>query len=112
MAQYKDSATAVVAEVDCTSEDSTRICSDNSIEGYPTLKYGDPSDLQPYEGKRTRKALAAFAKKNLNPTCTPTSLEHCSEDQKIIIEELRSQGSEALKKLVADAEAQKEEIKK
>jgi hypothetical protein len=66
------SATGIVADVDCTAEDSKQLCEANGVEGYPTLKYGDPVDLQTYEGGRTYKELMKFAKANLAaPPCGP-----------------------------------------
>jgi len=43
----------LIAEVDCTAEESESICEENGIEGFPTLKYGDADFLESYEGKQT-----------------------------------------------------------
>jgi glutathione peroxidase-family protein len=37
---YKDHATILIAEVDCTLEENDELCEENSIQGFPTLKYG------------------------------------------------------------------------
>ena len=35
----------MIAEVDCTAEDSEQVCDDNGVEGFPTLKFGESSFL-------------------------------------------------------------------
>lgn len=35
----------MIAEVDCTAEDSEQVCDENGVEGFPTLKFGDSSFL-------------------------------------------------------------------
>ena len=36
----------LVADVDCTSNDGKALCEKVGVRGFPTLKYGDPDDLQ------------------------------------------------------------------
>lgn len=35
----------MIAEVDCTAEDSEQVCDENGVEGFPTLKFGESSFL-------------------------------------------------------------------
>merc|ERR1712060_569637 len=58
------------------------LCSQVSIQGYPAIKYGDPINLEDYEGGRDFESLKAFAKKNLGPTCGPANLDLCDADKK------------------------------
>merc|ERR1740129_1331525 len=58
------------------------LCSDIGVQGYPTIKYGDPNNLEDYKGGRDLKALTAFAKENLGPTCGPANLDLCDDDKK------------------------------
>ena len=44
------------------------------MRGFPTIKYGDPSDLQAYEGGRDEKALKKFAEEKLVPMCSVKNL--------------------------------------
>jgi len=81
MKEYKDSASVVIADVDCTAGGKD-LCSDIGVQGYPTIKYGDPNNLEDYKGGRDLKALTAFAKENLGPTCGPTNLDLCDDDKK------------------------------
>merc|ERR1712232_1023755 len=57
-------------------------------EGFPTIKWGDPSNLESYEGGRDLKALKKFAKENLKPLCSPTNIDLCDDEKKKQINEL------------------------
>merc|ERR1719271_1245534 len=52
MAEYKDSTTVLIADVDCTASGKD-LCNEIGVRGYPTIKSGDPSDLQDYKGGRS-----------------------------------------------------------
>lgn len=86
MDDFKDSPTALVADVDCTTEGKD-LCETHGVQGFPTIKYGDPSDLQEYNGGRSYEDLKAFADENLGPTCGPgENIVHCDETVKAAIE--------------------------
>jgi len=95
MAEFADSKTALVADVDCTA-DGKPLCDGNGVKGFPTIKYGNPSDLQDYQGGRDFDALLEFANENLGPTCSPDNLDLCSDDKKAEIKKLSDMGEEAL----------------
>jgi len=86
MKKYADSESVLVADVDCTA-DGQSLCEEVGVEGYPTIKYGDPNDLQDYEGEREFKDLNKFVKNELGPQCGPSNLDLCSEEKKKQIEE-------------------------
>jgi protein disulfide-isomerase A6 len=88
MEEFKDSKTALVADVDCTVEED--LCGKHGVEGYPTIKHGDPAALQDYQGGREYDDLLTFAKENLGPTCGPKNLDLCDEAQKKEIEEAQA----------------------
>eukprot|EP00493_Phyllostaurus_siculus_P014484 UN14708 len=46
--EYKDSTTALIADVDCTAAGKP-LCDANGVQGFPTIKYGNPSALEKYE---------------------------------------------------------------
>ena len=77
----------LVAEVDCTA-DGKALCDTNGVKGFPTLKYGDPTALDDYQGGRSFSDLSKFAKDNLKPICSPAKLELCDDDKKKEIETL------------------------
>merc|ERR1719479_657963 len=64
MKDFKDSKTALVADVDCTTEGKP-LCDSNGVKGFPTIKYGDPNNLEKYEGGRDYDSLKEFADENL-----------------------------------------------
>mmetsp|Transcript_9179 Transcript_9179/g.12761 ORF Transcript_9179/g.12761 Transcript_9179/m.12761 type:complete len:233 (-) Transcript_9179:437-1135(-) len=83
---WEDDENVVVASVDCTDDDSESLCDDYDVAGYPTLKFGDITDLHDYEGDRSYEALSAFAKENLKPTCSVKNIDLCSPKKKAFIE--------------------------
>lgn len=89
MEEFKDSATGLVADVDCTAAGKS-LCETHGVRGYPTIKYGDPSDLQDYKGGRTLKDMQKFAAENLKPVCSPANIDLCDADKKAQIEELQA----------------------
>merc|ERR1712159_694114 len=88
MDEFKDSKTAVVADVDCTVHQD--LCGKHGVQGYPTIKYGDPNNLEDYQGGRDFDDLQKFAKENLGPTCGPANLDLCDADQKAKITEAQA----------------------
>jgi len=96
MREFEESETALVADVDCTA-DGKELCSKVGVKGYPTLKYGDPNNLESYEGGRDYDDLLTFAKENLGPTCGPDSMDLCNPEEKTKIEALMAKGLETLK---------------
>lgn len=101
MAEFADSKTALVADVDCTTAGKP-LCDSNGVKGFPTIKWGNPSDLQDYQGGRDFDALLEFANENLGPTCSPDNLELCSDDKKAEIAKFKEMGVEALEAKVKE----------
>merc|ERR1711879_507895 len=95
MADFKDSKTVLIADVDCTTSGKD-LCSSNGVRGYPTIKYGDPSNLEDYKGGRSYDALKKFAEENLGPTCGPANLDLCSAANKKKIEGFMAMSPEKL----------------
>lgn len=109
MEEFKDSSTILVADVDCTAGGKP-LCDSNGVQGFPTLKTGDPSNLEAYEGGRDLATLKAFAA-GLKPKCSPSNLELCDATEKTEIEAVQALSEEELTtaiavsdKLAADAE--------
>jgi len=84
-AEYADSKTAGVYDVDCTAGGKD-LCQTHGVRGYPTIKWGDPSALEDYKGGRTLADLQKFAAENLKPVCSPANLDLCDGDKKASIE--------------------------
>eukprot|EP00438_Fugacium_kawagutii_P035714 Skav234673 [mRNA] locus=scaffold1131:470468:472215:- [translate_table: standard] len=64
---------------DCIG-DGKSMCDDVGVEGFPTIKFGDPANLEDYEGEREFDDLDKFAKENLGPRCGPANLDLCDAD--------------------------------
>eukprot|EP00536_Pseudo-nitzschia_multiseries_P004848 jgi/Psemu1/189159/e_gw1.85.103.1 len=103
MDEYKDSETQLIADADCTAEGKP-ICDSNGVRGFPTLKYGDPSDLQDYQGARSYEALKKFIDEELKPVCSPSNLDLCDDDKKKEIEALFALDTAALEAKIAEEE--------
>jgi len=95
MREFEDSPTALIADVDCTAA-GKELCSKVGVQGYPTLKYGDPNNLEDYKGGRDYDALLTFAKENLGPTCGPSDMDLCNDEEKAKIETIQAKGLEQL----------------
>jgi hypothetical protein len=85
MAEFKGSSTVLIADVDCTAGGKAK-CDEVGVRGYPTIKYGDPDDLQDYKGGRTMADLKKFAE-GMGPQCSPGNLDLCDDDKKAKIAE-------------------------
>jgi len=110
MAEYDGHASALVGDVDCTAEGKP-LCDSNGVRGFPTIKYGDPNNLEDYQGGRDYDSLKAFADENLKPSCGPANLELCDDDKKAEIVALQALSAEELdaqitakEKEISDAE--------
>lgn len=103
MDAFADSETALVADVDCTTEGKD-LCSEHGVRGYPTIKWGDPADLQDYQGGRDFASLEKFAKENLKPMCSPKNIDLCDGDKKKEIEKYLAMDAAELDKLIAENE--------
>merc|ERR1712159_178395 len=98
MEEFKDSKTAVVADVDCTVHQD--LCGKHGVQGYPTIKYGDPNNLEDYQGGRSFEDLQTFAKDNLGL---------CDAEQKKSVEEAMALSAEDLDKKIAEGEKKMED---
>jgi len=105
MEQYKDDPSKLIADVDCTSAGKP-LCDSNGVKGFPTIKYGDPSDLQDYKGGRDLASLKKHAEEKLVPMCSPAKLELCDDEKKAQIVKFQAMSASELEALI-DAEASK-----
>jgi len=104
MAEYADSATALVADVDCTAAGKD-LCQKIGVQGYPTIKYGDPDDLADYQGGRSLDDLQKFAKENLVPLCNAANIDLCDDDKKAKLTELMAKSQDELDTIVSEGKA-------
>jgi hypothetical protein len=111
MAEFKDSKTALVADVDCTAGGQS-LCNEIGVRGYPSIKYGDPSSLEDYKGGRDFDALKKFAEENLGPTCGPANLDLCDADKKAQIEKFQKMSDADLEKAIKEKTDEGEKLEK
>jgi len=83
--EFDGHATTLVADVDCTAGGKP-LCDKVGVRGYPTIKHGDPNNLEDYKGGRDFAALQKFAK-GLKPVCSPAKLDLCDDETKAKIKE-------------------------
>lgn len=110
MAEYKDSATVGIFDVDCTAGGKSK-CDEVGVRGYPTIKHGDPDDLQDYKGGRSLADLKKFAE-GMGPQCGPANLDLCDADKKAKIDEFTKLGADAREKMIKEKEGEMEKAEK
>jgi len=109
MAEHKDSKTALIGDVDCTAEGES-LCQEIGVQGYPTIKWGDPNDLQDYEGGRTLADLKTFASTSLGPQCGPGNLDLCDAAKKAEIAKFSAMSAAELDAFVEQGKTKIEEL--
>merc|ERR1719180_120148 len=81
-AEYADSSSVLIADVDCTVEQD--LCSQYGVSGYPTIKYftaeTDPKG-DSYSGGRSLDQLRKFVQDKLEVKCSIADQEGCSEKE-------------------------------
>jgi len=105
MDAFAGSDTQLVADVDCTADDAKPLCETHGVKGFPTLKWGDPSDLQDYQGGRDYASLEKFATENLKPVCSPANVELCDDDKKADIEKFMAMSNADLDAVISEKDA-------
>jgi len=108
MQKYSGHATALVADVDCT-EDGKPLCEEHGVQGFPSIKWGDPSAMEDYEGGRDFEDLESFAAENLKPLCSPKNIDLCDDDKKKQISELMAMSMDALESEITQKESENKE---
>ena len=113
-ADFADSKTVIIADVDCTKDENKNLCSKYGVKGYPTVKYFTDATAptgDPYEGGRDYNSLKTFADENLGPSCSWNNKDLCSaeklkelEDAAALPQEERTARIEKAQKAIKDAE--------
>merc|ERR1740127_150769 len=96
MGEFSGNPGVLIADVDCT-EGGKDLCEKHGVQGFPTIKYGDPDDLKDYEGGRDYEGLKSFAEGNLGPQCGPgENIGLCSDKVRAKIEKYIAMGATEL----------------
>lgn len=109
MEEFKDSPTQLIGDVDCTA-DGKPLCDANGVRGYPTIKWGDPADLQDYQGARDFDSLQKFATEKLKPMCSPANIDLCDDEKKKEIEKFKAMSDADLTKAIEEKEAEQAKV--
>jgi hypothetical protein len=104
MGEYSGSPSVLVGDVDCTA-DGKDLCEKHGVQGFPTIKYGDPDELKDYEGGRDAASLKSFAEGSLGPQCGPgANINLCSDKVKAKIEKYMAMSLEELQSKIEKAQ--------
>merc|ERR1712134_179136 len=110
MKAFKDDESRLVADVDCTTGGKA-LCDQVGVRGYPTIKHGDPNNLEDYKGGRDYSALEKFAK-GLKPVCSPAKMDLCEPEMKEKVLELQKLSAADLDAQIKEKEAEIEKAEK
>lgn len=108
MEQFQDSETVLVADVDCIGSGKP-LCDDIGVRGFPTIKFGDPAELEAYKGGRDLGTLLSFANE-LKPPCNPVTFEHCDDEEEAVVKIMMKQSVNYLEDKISDHEKATEEV--
>ena len=81
------------------------LCDQVGVRGYPTIKHGDPNNLEDYKGGRDYSALEKFAK-GMKPVCSPAKMDLCEPEMKEKILELQKLSAADLDTQIKEKEAE------
>jgi protein disulfide-isomerase A6 len=96
---YQGSSSVVIGDVDCTAG-GEKVCSDNGVQGYPTIKYFTAETGkkgEDYSGGRDFDSLDKFVKETLAKKCDVVTKADCDDKEKAYIEKQSAKGSDAQK---------------
>lgn len=96
---HEGSSSVIVADVDCTAGGES-VCSEQGVEGYPTIKYyTDETGKkgEDYSGGRDFDELDKFVKEKLAKKCNPATKEDCDDQEKAYIDKMQAKGADKIK---------------
>ena len=103
----------LVGQVDCSSDGGRPLCNTNSIRGVPTLLWGDPANLDNYQGSREFEDLQKFAAEHLSrPICSVDHIDACDDDTKKTLNQFLELSESEIDERIKDAESKIEEAEK
>lgn len=100
--EYEGNTKISVYDVDCTAEGKP-LCDSSGVKGFPTIKHGDPANLEDYNGGRDYDTLKEFAD-GLRPLCSPSNMDLCDDEQKAEIAKVQAMSEAELDAAIAAAD--------
>merc|ERR1719191_2323749 len=86
---YASSSSVLIADVDCTTDAGQQVCTDNGVQGYPTIKYYTDEtgkNGESYSGGRSFEDLDKFVQETLAKKCDPKTKTDCDDQEKAYID--------------------------
>lgn len=103
--KWKDHPVGFVGKIDCTTNTGKILCDEHGIRGYPSLMWGDPAHLKPFEGEHTPSEYEKFAEEHLSePMCNVANADICDLESKEKIEKLLAMDESELDALIKEEE--------
>jgi hypothetical protein len=102
MTEFADHKSIGVYDVDCTTAGKP-LCDSNDVKGFPSIKHGDPANLEDYSGGRDFAALQSFAQ-SLKPLCSPANMDLCDDAGKAEIEKVQAMSDDDITSTIAAGE--------
>ena len=110
-ADFKDSKEIFVGECDCTGGCKS-LCESVGVQGYPTIKYGDPSMLQDYKGQRDYDTMKSHALTNIKLSCSPSRRDLCTDAEQTEMDEIMAMEQSAVLAAIKEREDKVAEVEK
>ena len=110
MSEYEGSENILIADVDCINSGKD-LCEKVGVQGFPTIKHGDPANLEDYKGGRDADSLKKFASE-LKPSCDIVSMENCDEEQISTINTFKEKTEDELQQMIDDEEKERTDAQK
>lgn len=113
-ADYKESASVMIVDVDCTAEGSGT-CQKVGVQGYPTIKYYPAGDKKgkDYQGGRDYDSLKSFVVKTLDkPVCDAATKKGCAKNEIEFLKKMDGKSKAELKNELKEKQAEFDTIKK
>jgi len=104
MKKYEASETLLVGDVDCTASGSS-LCDEKGVEGFPTIKFGSPDDLDDYDGGRDSTSLIKFAS-TLKAMCGLNNIHLCDAERKAQITQMQAMSEAELTGFIETVDAE------
>merc|ERR1719337_226510 len=107
-ADYKESASVMIVDVDCTAEGSGT-CQKVGVQGYPTIKYYPAGDKKgkDYQGGRDYDSLKSFVVKTLDkPVCDAATKKGCAKNEIEFLKKMDGKSKAELKKELKEKQAE------
>jgi ElaB/YqjD/DUF883 family membrane-anchored ribosome-binding protein len=104
---FKDHEHTIVGEVDCTSDTGKLLCEEYEVQSFPSLIYGDPMNVDTYDGDKDYDSMSAFAQEKLSkPICSVANQDHCTKEEIKVIQSLKEMSKEDLEDVMTTVEDQ------